>query len=146
MKTLFLVIAVAAYAASGLDMVKPADGMVAKKRRRLDCKDAASVRDFKAAVVEDSGWEHRLADAWARCACPKEADAAGWPNPRPSLPEAWRGALPVIKPKDHAGNVKRLVEEFFLFPQRRLPISREQATRIADCWYRLKQSGGKPAK
>lgn len=107
------------------------------KRMPLNCKDAASIRDFKAAVVEDSGWDHALADEWARYACPKEADAAGWGDPRPVLPAKWRGALPARdkNPKDHEGSVKSLIDGFLLYPKRPLPITRKQAETIAEGWY-----------
>ncbi len=111
-----------------------------KKRQPLVCADAASIRGFKAAVVEDSGWEHALADEWARCACPKEADAAGWPEPRPALPEKWRGALPALRPGQHAANVQRLAKDFILFHQRPLPVTPEQAEAIADCWIKRREA------
>ena len=138
MMTVFLAIAITASAQTGLDVVKPAVVMAARKRIPLDCKDIASIRDFKAAVVEDSGWEHKLAEEFARYACPREADAAGWPDPRPRLPAKWRGALPAQdkNPDDHAGNIKSLVEGFLLYPLRPLPISRKQAEQIAEGWDR----------
>lgn len=134
---LFLAIAIGASAQTGVDAVKPAAAAVASKRVRLDCKDAVSIRDFKAAVVEDSGWEHKLAEEWARDACPAEADAAGWPTPRPVLPAKWRGALPARdkNPVDREGSIRSLVEGFLLYPKRPLPISRKQADYIGEGWY-----------
>ena len=135
MKILIFLITLSAFAQSSLDLIKPAEDGLPKKRKSLQCEDAASIRDFKAAAVEDSGWSHEFADEWARCACPKTADAAGWPNPRPKLPEGWSGALPAINPSDHSRDVERLADEFFLFKKRPLPISRKQAYQIAKCWY-----------
>ena len=137
MITALLAVALTASAQTGPNTVKPPVAVTKRKRIPLDCKDAASIRDFKAAVVEDSGWEHKLAEEWARDACPKEADAAGWPNPRPQLPEKWRGALPAKDkdPNDREGSVRSLVERFLLYPLRPLPISRKQADVMADGWY-----------
>jgi len=147
MMTIFLAFTIAASAQTGPNLAKPASGMAAKKRIALDCKDAASIRDFKAAVVEDSGWEHKLAEDWARYACPQEADAAGWQEPRPQLPEKWRGALPSRdkNPADQAGSIKSLVDGYLLFPQRPLPISRKQAEQIAAGWYRQRLAARKDA-
>lgn len=118
------------------------------KRLPLDCKDPASIRDFKAAVVEDSGWDHALAEEWARYACPKEADAAGWGDPRPVLPAKWRGALPARdkNPKDRAWSVKSLVEGFLLYPLRPLPITRKQADVIGEGWYQRRLADLQAAK
>ena len=138
MITLLLVIAISASAQTGVDSIKPTATAAARKRVPLDCKDAASIRDFKAAVVEDSGWEHKLAEEWARYACPKEADAAGWSDPRPVLPVKWRGALPAKdkNPADREGSVRSLVDGYLLFHMRPLPITRKQADQIAEGWYR----------
>lgn len=123
MTTLFLAICVAASAADA-----------PKKRLPLDCAKPETIRDLKAAMVEDSGWDHKLADEWARCACPAEADKAGWPEPLPKLPAKWRGAQPALSLDKHAVNVKFVVENFLLYPKRPLAISREQAVQIAECW------------
>ncbi len=140
MKTLFLTLALAASA-------QAAPGPEAKKRLPLDCANVASIRDFKAAVVEDSGWEHKLAENWARYACPKEADEAGWSEPKPQLPEKWRGALPsrAKNPDDEAGNIRSLVDGFLLYPKRPLPITRKQAEQIAAGWHKQRLAAVKDA-
>lgn len=124
MTTLLLALAVAA----------TAQDAPPKKRLRLVCEQADTIRDLKAAMVEDSGWDHKLADEWARCACPEQADKAGWPEPLPQLPAKWRGAQPSLSPDKHEANVKFVVDFFLLYPKRPLPLDKEQALRIAECW------------
>ncbi|MBI5239031.1 MAG: hypothetical protein HY926_01025 [Elusimicrobia bacterium] len=99
----------------------------------LDCKDSGSIRELKWALVL-RGWRHALAEELARCACGKRAGAAGWPEPRPRLPEksarapepapcAWDQTVPeCVESMSH--NMRGLG----------LPLSKDQTDGIASCW------------
>lgn len=102
----------------------------------LDCKDAATIRGFKAAVVERAGFPRGTAEEWARCACPAAAEAAGWPNPAPVPPSDFSGTLPSPDdPDDHEEFIERIVGESLLRPRRELALTHRQARDIAACWY-----------
>jgi hypothetical protein len=100
------------------------------ERRPLDCKDPRSIRDFKDYVLADVNPDFDEVESWAVCLCGRVARRAGVNAHRPRPVEVAL-ATPSYDVRSREESLAEIQDWF----KGNLPITEEQAAKLADCLY-----------